>query len=255
VPPVIAIPTVGGSCAESLDRATVFDDRGRGYLLEDRALIPPYVILDPALLENTPREVIAAAGVNGLCYAVEAYLSGYGDEKAKDQAAQAVSGFLSSVEPCWNNGGSQDYRASLLEASQLAGTASVHAGTGYVRALCRAVVTVTDIDFAAACGVLLPLVLEEYGSAGADGLGTLARQAGVTEEGAKADCAKALIERIRAMIFRTGLPETLEGLDEQSILEISDLAMAEANPRCACPVVWTAQHCVKVLEKACVQNS
>lgn len=251
VPPVIAIPTVGGSCAEALNVATVYDDRGRGYFMEDKALLPPYVILDPALLENNSREAVAAAGIDGLCYGVEAYLSGYADDDTRALAAKAVSGFLSSVEPCWNKGGTPEYRQSLLEASRMAGIAATKAGVGYVRALCRGIVTVTGMEYAQACGVVLPLVLEEYGPAGIELLGPLSRQAGVTEEGAKADCAAALIERIRAMAFRTGLPERLEGLDEQGILEVCDLAAAEANPRYACPAVWTAQRLAKVLERAC----
>jgi alcohol dehydrogenase class IV len=249
VPPVIAIPTVGGSCAESLAAATVFDARGNDFLLEDKALVPPYVILDPALLENVSREDIAAAGINGLCYSVEAYLSGYSDEQTRTVAAKAVSGFLSSVEACWNNGGTPEYRITLLEASQLGGTAASRGGTGYVRALCRSTALVTGKAFSDVCGAMLPLVLENYGTAGAEKLGELAKLAGVSDAGTQAERAEALIERIQAMAFRTGLPERLEGLDEQSILEICDLAVAETNPRCASPVVWTAQQCAQMLMK------
>jgi alcohol dehydrogenase class IV len=254
VPPVFALPTVGGTGAEALAAAQVQDGRGHRFWLEDAALRPAYALLDPALLEKTPRPAVAEGGINGLCLAVEAYLSGYADEDTRTKAARAVEGFLCSVEPCWNNGGTVEHRQELLLASQLAGSAASQAGYGYVRALCRRGQTVTGLPFSQLCGALLPAVLKAYGTAAEEKLGMLAQQAGVATEGTRAERAAALRERIQAMAFRIGLPEHLEGMEQKTLWEIADLAAAEANPRCSSPVVWTAQRCAQVLEQAAVSE-
>jgi alcohol dehydrogenase class IV len=147
-----------------------------------------------------------------------------------------------------------EHRQELLLASQLAGSAASQAGYGYVRALCRSGQTVAGLPFSQLCGALLPAVLKAYGTAGEEKLGTLAQQAGVATEGTRAERAAALRERIQAMAFRIGLPEHLEGMEQKTLLEIADLAAAEANPRYSSPVVWTAQRCAQVLEQTAVSE-
>lgn len=251
IPPVIAIPTVAGTGAESLAAATVADERGNRFTLRDRGLVPPFAVLDPALLEHTPRPEVAEAAMDGLCRGIEAYLSGYGGEDSRSQAARAVDGFLRFAEPCWNDGGTPEQRSGLLEASRLAGAAASQAGSGYIRAMCRGAATVSGLDFACVCAAVTPAVLEAYGAHATEALARLADKAELAPEGTQAEKAAGLIARIRSMAFRMGLPEKLEGIGQETLEEIADLAAAEANPKCSSPVVWTAQRCVKVLQSAC----
>ncbi|MCC8357743.1 MAG: iron-containing alcohol dehydrogenase [Oscillospiraceae bacterium] len=247
LPPVIAIPTVAGSGAEALACATVADGRGNRFLIQDPSLVPAVAVLDPALIEDTPRELIASCGMNGLCLAVEAFLSSAGNEKSQRAAAQAAGLYFQSLEPYWNSGGSEKDRESLLRASRLAGQAASHAGYGYARAISRAVQVVTGMDMGLASGLVLPAVLEKYGNAVQDSLAKLSEQAGLETEGTRGERAAALIDRIRGMAFRMGLPDGLENLSGVTAEEIGDLAAAEANPRYACPVVWTAKKCMDVI--------
>ena len=250
LPPVIAVPVAAGSGAESLCWAALDDGQGNRFVIDDRNLVPPFLVLDPELLTDVPRPALAAAAIDGLCLAVEAYLSGSGDASSRAVAADAVRGYLQSLEPCWNSGGTTAQRSALLDASRMAGEAASAAGPGYVRALCRAVCRVTERSFGDVCGALLPTVMVKYGRHAAERLALLADACGVAEAGSKAEKAAALIDRIRQLEFRIGLPDTLEPIAREAVDEIADIAAAEANPRYACPVVWTAAECAEVLRSA-----
>lgn len=252
LPTVVAIPTVAGSGAEALTAAVLRDEQGNRFVMESEALMPPIAVLDSELLADTPREQIADAGLDGLCRAIEAYLAApAGDEHNKNLAAQAVEMFFNCLEPCWNSGGDPKARENLLSASRLAARAASAVGYGYVRAMCRAAQTVCDLPFAPLCGVLLPTILEKYGSYAVDDLARLAVECGIKEDGTRGERWKALTGRIRSMVFRMGLPDALEGITAAQAEEIGDLAAAAANPWHVSPVVWTAEDCALVMESVC----
>ena len=256
LPPVVAIPTVAGSGAEALTAAILRDEHGNRFVMESEALMPPIAVMDCELLADADRERVADAGLDGLCRAIEAYLAAaVVDEHNKNLAAQAAELFFANLESCWNNGGDLKARENLLSASRLAARASSAVGYGYVRALCRAAQTVCDLPFAPLCGVLLPATLEKYGSYAVDGLAQLAAACGIKEDGTRPERCRALIERIRSMVFRMGLPDALEGVTSAQTEEIGDLAAATANPRCISPVVWTAEDCARVMESVCAHHT
>lgn len=256
VPPVVAIPTVAGSGAEALSRAEISDVRGGRFLMEDAALQPPFAILDPELLTDMSREAVTEAAVRGLCYAMEACLSGFADDSTRAMAADAVRGFLDAAEPCWNNGGTADHRCKLLSASRDAGEAASRAGFGYAEALSRNTANATRGSFSGACAAILPAVLEKYGNQVTSQLAELSGRCGAAEDGmTKTEKAAALMDRIRQLFFCIGLSETLPIMGRDTVNEIADRTAAEANPWCACPEVWTASDLAAVLRRAGAQET
>lgn len=251
LPPVVAIPTVAGSGAETLARAEFSDGRGNRFAIQDPNIAPAFAILDPELIADAPRPALAEAAVSGLCLAVEAYLSGFGDDMARAAAADAVRGYLEAVEPCWNSGGTAVQRSILLTASRDAGEAASRAGFGYAAALSRSAAKVGGVSFGAACAAILPAVLEKYGNHAVGRLAALAELSGAAErDTSHPEKAAALIRRIRQLAFRIGLPDALEGLSRDGVNEVADLAAVEANPWYACPAVWPAADLAAVLRKA-----
>ena len=252
LPPLIAVPTVGGSGREAIGAALVADSSGNRFIIEDEALMPAVAVLDPEMLADTPRDKVADAGLDGLCWAVETYLAApYGNSRDQNQAAQAAELLFACLEECWNNGGTVKERSDLLTASRLVGRVASAQGGGYVRALIRAAQSVCGTDFRTACGVLLPAVLEKYGNYATDRLARLAVLADVAEDGSREERAAALIDRIRGAVFRMGLPDTLDDVTAAQAEEIADMAAAAANPRSISPVVWTAADCHAVILSVC----
>lgn len=244
-PVVLAIPTVAGTGAESLTRAFLRDDGGRRLCLAGKMLTPDIVILDPLLLEHTPRVEVAEAGMDGLCRAVEAYLSpGKGDDLARAMAADAVKGFLENLEPCWNNGGTVRQRSGLLEASRLAGAAASTLGYGYARVMARSAAEVAGLEFGSTCAVILPYILEKYGSDAREKLAQLSEISGVMTGGGQIQRAAAFVERLRAMCFRMGLSDTLAGMTREVAEQIAYLSAQD--DRCFAPVFWTEARCQSV---------
>ena len=250
LPPVAVIPTVPGSGAEALSWATVPDKFGRLLVPDGPAMVPAFLVMDPELLENIPRPALAGAVMDGICLAVEAYLSGYGDEQARSMAASALKGFFSAAEPCWNSGGTPAQRTELLHASRMAGLAASFAGPGYARALCRSVLALYDSELGDVCAGILPATLEKYGNQALDRLASLASASGASSEESKTARVSELIARIRGLAFRLALPDLAEILPADDIVRIASLAASEANPRYACPVVWSAEDLADVLRIA-----
>lgn len=256
LPPVIAVPTVAGSGAESMAGATVTDENGTVFYLEGEALLPVVAVSDPELVWDAPRDKVADAGLNGLCRCIEAFLAAPAkDTAAMTRAAQGVELFFTSLEPCWNSGGTVQDRTDLLSASRTAGRTAAGTGAGgYARAMIRAAQTVCGLDFATACAAILPAVLEEYGNRAHDRLASLAVMADLAEDGSRQARAEALVDRLRGTVFRMGLGETLEGVTEEQAEEIGDLAAAIANPRLVSPVVWDRRQCHELIESLCVRE-
>ena len=244
-PMVFAIPTQ--PCADmSLSEATIYDGDGIFRTVAGRALTPSVVLLDPAVLENMPRKELAALGFDGLCRAVEAYIApGKGDPEALTMAARAVRGILENLEPCWNNGGTPAQRSSLMEAARKAGLAGSALGYGHVRNMCRGLRD-AGIDGGEAYAVMLPLVLEKYGSPITEKLSRLSSLAGVMNTGSQRERAEALIDRIRDMAFRIGLPEYLPMIAEPELERIAVWAATDINS--LPPVFWSEEKCRKILK-------
>lgn len=244
-PMIMAIPTQ--ACADvSLCETAIFDEYGGVRKLAGKALIPAVVLLDPAFLENASREELAAAGFEGLCLAVEAYITpGKGNPAGMDLAAGAVKGFLENLEPCWNDGGTPAQRAALMEAARKAGLASSALGCGYVRSMAGSLRR-GGVDGGEAYAVLLPAVMEKYGNYAVERLAALASLAGIMTTGSRSERMEALIARIRDMAFRMGLPEVLGGitgpdLDEAAYRAATDIHILP-------PIYWTEEKCRKILE-------
>ena len=256
LPDVIAIPTVGGSGREAMAAAVVTDERGNRFFLEDEALMPAVAVLDPELMTDASREKVADAGLDGLCWAIEAFLAApYGDSRTKNQAAEALELLFAGLESCWNTGGAMKDRTDMLSASRIVGRAASATGGGYARALIRAAQVVCDLPFREACGAILPAVLEKYGNYAVDKLALLAVLSDVTEDGSRSERAQALIQRLRSTVFRLGLPDMLEGVTAAQAADIADLAAATANPRSVSPVVWTAEDCHDLILSVCVPEN
>ena len=250
LPPVIAVPI--GPCAgkEALAWASLPDENGQRFVITDRALVPSFLVLDPELMEDVSRPRLAAASMDGLCLAVEAYVSGFSDDAARAEAADAVRGFISSLEPCWNSGGTASQKSALLSASRMAGDAASVAGPGYVRALVRGISDLTGAVPGELCAVLLPLVMEKYGSHVRNRLSELAEFCDIPAGDSRREKSEAFIVRLRQLAFRVGMPETPPPLDKDILRIIAEQAAQEANFRYPCPVVWTSNELAGVLRSA-----
>lgn len=250
VPPLIAVPTTAGTGSETTIAAVITGSDHHKYAVSDLCLIPRYAILDPTLSAGLPPHITAETGMDALTHAVEAYLSRfYNTGMTRALAESAVVTIFAHLERAYRDGASLEDRAAMLQASFDAGAAFTRASVGNVHAIAHTLGGLYGTPHGLANAVLLPLVLEDYGTAAYSRLAHLAGLVGLPGETKEAR-AKAFIAEIRAMNARMGIPDHFDTIREEDIPLMSKWASQEANPVYPVPVIYDEARFARVIERA-----
>ena len=253
IPPLIAVPTTAGTGSETTIAAVITGRDHRKYAVSDLCLIPRYAILDPTLSAGLPPHITAETGMDALTHAVEAYLSRfYNTRKTRAQAERAVVTIFSHLERAYRDGASLPDRAAMLQASFDAGAAFTRASVGNVHAIAHTLGGLYGTAHGLANAVLLPIVLEDYGTAAYSRLARLAHLVGIQETSAEAS-ARAFIAEIRAMNARMGIPDHFDCIRSEDIPLMASWACREANPVYPVPVIYDQARFARVIERSCVK--
>lgn len=119
--PLIIVPTTAGSGSEATRFAIVYID-GKKHAIEDDAVLPDYVILDPMLTYTLPRYQTAVSGFDAFCHAIEAYWSVNSTAESKYYAARAIKLIVKNLEAVVNSPDATN-RKNMLLAANFAGKA------------------------------------------------------------------------------------------------------------------------------------
>ncbi len=243
IPPLIAIPTTAGTGSETTLAAVVVDSATRHkYAINDFPLIPRYAVLDPEVTRTLPPNLTATTGMDALTHAVEAYIGRSTTRETRADALRAVSLIFRFLPRAVQNGNDMEARQGMLEASFCAGNAFSQSYVGYVHAVAHALGGKYDIPHGLANAVLLPAVLEYYGTAAHQRLSDLAKAAGVSYQGASpAENATRFIQAIRRMQADFGIGSTIGGIRPSDIPEMARTADREANPLYPVPMEMDAK--------------
>ena len=241
LPTLIAIPTTAGTGSETTLAAVITDTQAQHkYVMNDFVLIPKYAVLDARLTLSLPPHLTATTGMDALTHAVEAYIGRSTTRQTRQEALEATRLVFANVERAYRNGKDYEARSNMLTAAYRAGIAFSRSYVGYVHAVAHSLGGQYNIPHGLANAVLLPYVLESYGSCIHRKLHDLAVAAGVAcpqEEDAGA--AAKFIRAIRQLNARMGIPETLEGIRPEDIPVMAAHAEKEANPLYPVPRLMT----------------
>lgn len=251
IPTFIAVPTTAGTGSETTIAALITDqDTHHKYAIMDLMLIPRYAVLDAELTVGLPPKITAATGMDALTHAVEAYLCWTYNTKESIRFAEEASVLIfQNLEKAYQNGQDIAAREAMMVASFKAGFAFTRAGVGNVHAIAHTLGGLYNTAHGLANAVILPIVLEDYGSAVYPKLARLAELTGVAREGSQEEKAKAFIAEIRAMNRRMGIPEGFDFIKEEDIPQMVAWAGKEANPIYPVPVVYSPARYRAVIEK------
>ena len=243
LPTLIAIPTTAGTGSETTLAAVITDTQVQHkYVMNDFVLIPKYAVLDARLTLSLPPHLTATTGMDALTHAVEAYIGRSTTRQTRQEALEATRLVFANVERAYRNGKDYEARSNMLTAAYRAGIAFSRSYVGYVHAVAHSLGGQYNIPHGLANAVLLPYVLESYGSCIHRKLHDLAVAAGVAspqEEDAAA--AAKFIRAIRQLNARMGIPETLEGIRPEDIPVMAAHAEKEANPLYPVPRLMTRE--------------
>ena len=241
IPLLIAVPTTAGTGSENTLAAVITDsEKKHKYVLNDFVLIPRYAILDAELTYSLPPHLTATTGMDALTHAVEAYIGRSTTKETREKALLAVKTIYQNIETAYHDGHNHAAREQMLNAAYLAGFAFSRSYVGYVHAVAHSLGGQYNIPHGLANAVLLPEVLESYGSCIHKKLHMLGCAAGVcTEQDSIKASAGKFIASIRTLNKNMGIPDFLSGIQESDIETMSVHAAKEANPLYPVPKLMT----------------
>ena len=241
IPLLIAVPTTAGTGSENTLAAVITDsEKKHKYVLNDFVLIPRYAILDAELTYSLPPHLTATTGMDALTHAVEAYIGRSTTKETREKALLAVKTIYQNIEAAYHDGHNHAARDQMLNAAYLAGFAFSRSYVGYVHAVAHSLGGQYNIPHGLANAVLLPEVLESYGSCIHQKLHMLGCAAGVfAEQDSIKAGARKFIASIRTLNKNMGIPDFLSGIQERDIETMSVHAAKEANPLYPVPKLMT----------------
>ena len=242
LPLLIAVPTTAGTGSETTLAAVITDAETRHkYAINDFPLIPRYAVLDPKVTLSLPQFITATTGMDALTHAVEAYIGNSTTYGTRQDALLAVKLIFENIDTAYNDGSNIDARRNMLHASFYAGCAFSKSYVGYVHAVAHSLGGEYNVPHGLANAILLPFVLESYGSTIYKKLHQLAVAAGIAEkETPSEEAAQKFIEAIKDMKIRFHIGNRVKEIKEEDIPKLAHYADKEANPLYPVPVLMDA---------------
>ena len=242
LPLLIAVPTTAGTGSETTLAAVITDAQTRHkYAINDFPLIPRYAVLDPKVTLSLPPSLTAATGLDALTHAVEAYIGRSTMPDTRRDAKKAVRLIFENLDTAYMDGQNLEARKNMLKASFYAGCAFTKSYVGYVHAVAHSLGGQYNVPHGFANAVLLPTVLDAYGTSIYRKLHDLAIEAHTAQKDTPhEEAAKAFIQAIREMKKRFCIGDTIPQIQEEDIPKLSHYADREANPLYPVPVLMDA---------------
>ena len=240
IPLLIAVPTTAGTGSETTLASVIVDSKTRHkYPINSFPLIPRYAVLDPEVTRTLPQSITATTGLDALTHAIEAFIGRSTTKDTRRDAIEATRLIFANLEKAYKDGNDMNARRAMLRAAFLAGSAFTKSYVGYVHAVAHSLGGRYNVPHGLANAVLLPYVLEAYGSKAEKKLARLAEAASIKGENDHAK-ATAFIAAIKAMEKEMDIPSKLEGIQEEDIPSLARYADREANPLYPVPVLLDA---------------
>ena len=248
LPLLIAIPTTAGTGSEATLASVVVDSETRHkYAINSFPLIPRYAVLDPEYTYTLPPHLTASTGMDALTHAIEAYIGRSSYRLTRMEAKAAVRLIFQNIEKAYADGKDEKARSCMLRASYLAGCAFTRSYVGYVHAIAHSLGGRYNTPHGLANAVILPYVLENYGSSVYKKLRKLAIAAGFADELTdEKEAAESFIAGIKELNRKLNIPSHLGVIKEEDIEELSKAAEKEANPLYPVPELWDRRRIASV---------
>lgn len=240
IPLLFAIPTTAGTGTETTVATVITEPKIKHkYMISDFPLIPKYAVLDPEVTKTLPPSITATTGMDVLVHAIEAYIGNSTTQKTREQALKATKLVYKNLYKAYQNGDDIEARRNMLNASYLGGCAFTVSYVGYCHAVSHTLSGMYNTPHGLANAVLIPYILDAYGSSIYKKLKDLSIAAGlVSEEADEEYSARIFIESIRVMNKKMGIPTKIPALKKEDIQQLSHYADLEANPVYPVPILF-----------------
>jgi len=227
--PLYVIPTTAGTGSEVTAAAVITDpSSGQKLSVIDGKLVPFSAALDPTLMTGLPAHITAATGIDALTHAIEAYVSCAATEETDSNARAATRLIFNHLATAYTDGGNLVAREALALGSCYAGLAFTKARVGYVHAVAHQLGAKYHVPHGLANALVLPYVLDFYGTSAYKRLAELALDIGIAPSNQTLQ-AQEFIARVKELIATLELPNTLKDIIDTDIPEMAKNALKEAH--------------------------
>lgn len=253
LPLLIAIPTTAGTGSEATVAAVVVNpDTKDKFSINDPKLIPSVAILDDTFLKGLPPKVISTTGMDALTHAIESYIGHSSTKKSKEYALEAMALIKDNLFAFYSNAQNDKARANMQKAAYLAGVSFTRAYVGYVHALAHALGGFYNVPHGLANAVLLPYVLERFGSKAYKRLSEVSDYLELAPLRAEPkQKAEAVIAWIRQMNDSMAIPKTFNGtIKKEDLPALAKHADHEGNPLYPVPLELNAKELEEIYKEA-----
>ena len=253
----IAVPTTAGTGSEVTPFAVITDDAtGVKYPLADYELLPKMAIVDADLMDNAPKSLTAASGIDALVHSIEAYVSTMATEFTNALSLEAIKLIFEYLPRAYSMGAAdKEAREKMAHAATIAGMAFANAFLGICHSMGHKLGAFHHLPHGVTVALVLNEVMKYNASEAPEKMGTfpqydhpcaLRRYAQIAEylgitDGNDEQKLEKLLEKIDDLKDKIGIKHTIkdygvdeayfkETLDEMSLQAFDDQCTG-ANPR------------------------
>jgi alcohol dehydrogenase class IV len=239
MPPLICIPTTGGTSADVSQFAIITDLEERIKIaIVSKSVVPDLALIDPLTLTSMDPFLTACTGLDALTHGIEAFVSNASSPMTDLHALEAIRLLSKHLADSIRNPRDVELRIKIMEGSLLAGLAFSNAILGAAHAMSHSLGGEMDAPHGECNAILLDHVIEFNFPASPERFERIAEAMGIDLRGMTPSAKKnALLEKVREIKRAAGLNLVLNrlGVSRSDLPILSDKALRDpcmmTNPR------------------------
>ncbi|HXV22466.1 MAG TPA: alcohol dehydrogenase-like regulatory protein ErcA [Desulfuromonadales bacterium] len=239
MPPLICVPTTGGTSADVSQFAIITDSLERIKIaIISKSVVPDLALIDPLTLTSMDPFLTACTGLDALTHGIEAFVSNASSPMTDLHALEAIRLLSKHLADSIRNPRDVELRIKIMEGSLLAGLAFSNAILGAAHAMAHSLGGEKDAPHGECNAILLDHVIEFNFPASPERFERIAEAMGLDLRGMTPSAKKnALLEKVREIKRAAGLDLVLNrlGVSRSDLPLLSDKALRDpcmmTNPR------------------------
>ncbi len=205
----IAIPSTSGTASEITAFSVITDTQNHiKYPLVSYEITPDIALLDPNLPTKMPPHITAHTGMDVMAHALEAYVSTNASSYTDPLALEAIKLVFKQLPTAYADGDNIQARENMHNASCIAGMAFTNSSLGIIHSLAHKIGGEFGITHGLANAILMPYIVE-YNQKSTDKFTKIENSLGI----------KNIVEELKALNLKVGIPLTLKEVTEVEITE------------------------------------